>query len=109
MIYRELQSNRELFHLLACWRVMLVASPEKNRHRKSDDCSEADPPGKFHYRQPTRLFVKLCPKKRGEIVRQSAQDRDHSESDYHGEDVAVIVAAGFGQHAGQEDAENRAV
>src|SRR5712691_956633 len=38
------------------WRVMLAA-PEKNRHRKSDDCSETDPPGKFHHRQPGGLVT----------------------------------------------------
>src|SRR5438132_371217 len=36
---------------------MLAASPKKNRHRKSDDCSEADPPGKFHGWKPGRLDV----------------------------------------------------
>src|SRR6266571_9481811 len=45
------------FNIALSWRVMLVAAPEKNRHRKSDDCSETDPPGKFHHRQPGGLVT----------------------------------------------------
>jgi hypothetical protein len=39
---------------------------EKHRHRKGDDCSEADPPRKFHHRKPSRLRV--------EVVSRAADD-----------------------------------
>src|ERR1041385_7974863 len=46
--YAIWESNRPL---------MLALSPEKRRHRKRDDCSEANPPWEFHDRQPTRRLI----------------------------------------------------
>ena len=36
---------------------MFTAGPEKNRYEKRDDCSETNPPGKCHYREPARLRI----------------------------------------------------
>src|SRR2546423_10478345 len=90
-------------------RVMLVASPEKNRHRKSDDGSEANPPREFQQGQPIRLGVELAAEKFGDLVWQAAENRDHDKPNDHREDVASIVSASFGQHAGEKYSENRAV
>src|SRR5438067_4602089 len=96
--------------------VMLAASPEKNRHRKSDDCSEANPPGKFHRRQPTwrlveRMFVRIADFQDSSChsVRQIADNGDDNKTDDHGNDVAVIAATRFGEHARQENAEDGTV
>src|SRR5581483_1075901 len=85
-------------------REMLALRPEKNRHRKSDDCSEANPPREFHQRQPAWLFVKLCAEDARDVVRQSAQDGDDDEADDHGDDVAAIIATSFGENAAEEHA-----
>ena len=69
---------------------------EQYRHCKSDERSEKDPPRKFHYRQPAGLGVELRSKDSCDVVRQTAQDRHHKETDNHGDDVAAIVPAGLG-------------
>src|SRR3981081_668315 len=91
------------------WRVMLAVSPEKNRHEKRDDCSEADPPREFHGRKPVWPDVGDFPKRSRNRVRQIADDRDDDEAGDHGENVSEIVAARFRQHAGEKNAENGAV
>ena len=75
---------------------MLAGSPEKNRHGKRDDCSEANPPRKFHHGQPAGLRVEVRPNYPGDVVRQTAQDRHDQETDNHGDNVAAIVPARLG-------------
>ena len=87
---------------------MLAGRPEKNCHRKSDDCSEANPPREFHYRQPVRLRVKARPKYPGDVVWQSAQDRDYDEADDHGDNIAAIVAASFGENSAEKTSRSEA-
>src|SRR5438046_9196209 len=88
---------------------MLAASPEKNRHRKSDDCSEASPPGKFHGWKPGGFDVSNFAEQSRDRIQEIAQDRDDDEAGNHGDDVAAIIAARFRKHAGQENAEHRTV
>src|ERR1700720_2383606 len=88
---------------------MRATSPEKNRHEKRNDASEADPPRKFHRREPWRIDVGNLAEQSRDSVRQIAQDRNDDEANDHGDDVATIVAARFGEHAGEENSEDRAV
>src|SRR5437773_11315541 len=88
---------------------MFATSLEQNRYAKGDDGAEANPPGKFHHRQPARLRVELAAENSGDVVRQTAQNCDDDKADDHREHVAEIIASGFGQHAGKKHAEHRAV
>src|SRR5437870_13874581 len=88
---------------------MLAASPEKNRHRKSDDCSEANPPGKFHGWKPGGLDVSNLVEQSRDRIQQVAQDRNDDKASYQGDDVAAIIAARLCQHAGQKNPEHRTV
>ena len=81
---------------------MFAARPEKNRYRESDDCSETNPPGKFHYREPARLRVELCAKDIREAIGKPAQDCDDDEADDHGDDVAEIVATSLSEHSAEK-------
>jgi hypothetical protein len=87
---------------------MLAASPEQNRHKKGDNRSETNPPREFHYRQPVRLRVKARPKYPGDVVWQSAQDRDYDEADDHGDNIAAIVAASFGENSAEKTSRSEA-
>src|SRR6266480_6597788 len=95
--------------LRSSWRVMLAASPEKNRHRKSDDRSKTKPPGKFHGWKPVGLDVSDLAEQSRDCIHEIAEDRDDDKAGYHGDEVAAIIAARFCEHAGQENAEHRAV
>ena len=77
---------------------MLAARLERNRHGKRDDGPEADPPGEYHHRQPARLTVQLTAEQAGNVVWQTAQNRDDNEACDHREDVSKVVAAPFGEH-----------
>src|SRR5439155_27247507 len=79
--------------------LMVALSPEQDGHAKRDDCAEANPPGKFHYRKPARLRISGRSEKPRDIVRQPAQNCDHDEADDHGEDVAKIIAAFPGEYS----------
>ena len=48
--------------------VMFTSAPEQDRHGKRDDGAEADPPGKFHHRQPIRLRVQLTAEQAGNFI-----------------------------------------
>ncbi len=76
--------------------MMLAAGSEQNRDEESDDCAETDPPGEFHYGQPGRLGINSAAEDSGNVVRQTAQNRDDDETDNHRGDVAEIVSARFG-------------
>src|SRR5204863_3792751 len=89
--------------------VMLAASPEKNRHRKSDDCSEANPPGKFYGWMRGGFDVSNIAKQSRDRIQEVAQNRDDDKAGNHGDEVAAIIAARFCEHAGQENAEHRTV
>src|SRR5215468_7897406 len=88
---------------------MLAAIPEQNRHGKRDDGAETDPPGEFHQRQPAGLRVQLTAEYAGELIWQTAQNCNDDETDDHRDDVSEVVAASFGEHAAQENAEQRSV
>ena len=72
---------------------MLAVCPEKNRHEKRDDGSEADPPREFHGWEPMWPDVRDFPKRSRNRVRQIADDRDNDKADDHGENISKIVAA----------------
>src|SRR6266480_959195 len=54
--------------------MMRACSPKQNRHKKRDDCSEANPPGEFHYREPARLRISSRSETPRHIVRQPPQN-----------------------------------
>src|SRR5437773_7051951 len=88
---------------------MVASGAEQNRHEKGNNGAEADPPRKFHDRQPFRLGIELTPEYFGQMVGKSAQNRDHDKAGKHGNEIAVIVPARFRQHAGEKNSENGAV
>src|SRR5438552_4313555 len=83
---------------------MFAVSPEKNRHRKSDDGSETDPPGKFHGGQPIRLHVSDTPENSGDPVQQIANDGNEEKADDHCENIAQIAAASLSEHSTKKHA-----
>src|SRR4029078_3277253 len=89
--------------------LMLAPCFEQHRDGKRDDGAEANPPGKFHHRQPAWLRVQLTAEQASNIVRQTAQDRDNNEAYDHRDDVSQVVAASFSEHPTQENAEQRSV
>src|SRR5438552_2619489 len=88
---------------------MLAAGPEKNRHAKGDDSAEADPPWKFHHRQPAWLGIKFAAKNSGDVVGKTTQDRNDYKADDHGNNVAEVVAALPGENSAEKDPEQRAI
>src|SRR5437867_12185177 len=88
---------------------MLAASPEKNRHRKSDDCSKANPPRKFHGWKPGWIDVSNFAEQSRDRIQQVSQNRADDKAGNHGDDVPAIIAARFCKHAGNECAEHRTV
>src|SRR6266568_1546204 len=88
---------------------MFPAASEDNCHGKRDDGAEPNPPGEFHYRQPARLRVQLTAEQAGDVVWQTAQNRDDDEPHDHRDDVSQVVAAPLGEHPASERAEKRSV
>src|SRR5439155_26340451 len=72
--------------------VMFTSAPEQNRHGKRDDGAEADPPGKFHHRQPIRLRVQLTAEQAGNFIWKTTQNRNDDEAYDHRDDVSQVVA-----------------
>ena len=85
---------------------MFAARLEKDSNAKSDDGTEANPPGKFHHRQPGRLRVELAAEKTGDVVGKTAQDRDDDEAHNHRDDVTAVIAARPGQHTRKENSQH---
>src|SRR5262245_40810388 len=88
---------------------MLATSPEQHRHGTRDDRAEANTPRECHHRQPIRLRVQLTAEQAGDTVWKIAQNRDDHETHNHPNNVSKIVAAPFGEHAAEENAEERTV
>src|SRR5437588_9073363 len=88
---------------------MFAPCNEPERNEKHNNASEADPPGEFHHWQPVRLVIKFGAEYSCDRVWQSADQANDDESRDHGDEVSVIVAAGFGQHTSEENAEDRAI
>ena len=52
---------------------MLAASPEQNRHKKDDNHSETNPPGKHEHWQPAWLSIDLRTEDARHAIGQSTQ------------------------------------
>src|SRR6266566_9581267 len=55
--------------------VMFTSAPEQNRHGKSDNRPETDPPGNHEHWQPARLSIELRAENAGNTIGQPTQDR----------------------------------
>ena len=55
------------------------------------------------------MGVKFAAKDASDVVRQTAQNRDHDETDDHRNDVAEVVAAPFSQNSTEKDSKQRAI
>src|SRR5262249_227421 len=59
--------------------------------------------------QPSRLRVDFRTENSGDVVWQTAQNRDDDEARDHRDNVAATIATRFGEHPGKKNSQHRAI